>query len=139
MSERLQGHEGQNQGVVLDRVVTRKGGEELVLRLNKQMNGTYNVDGLGTIGVGVAVSETGTQQVILNIEQCPELQGSKQRLERRIDVGNGYGAQAIGHNKMLRIDTGEHKRKGHGNMRPEWRRNGSLAYPNGWRMVWVKA
>lgn len=118
-------------------------GEELTLRLNRLPLGptTYEVAGLGSLGVDlVSLGDSSAQQVTLDCTGCPELQGSRQKVMRTISVANGYGSQMIAPDRVLRIDTGVHREKGSGKMRPVWRDNRSLGGPyDDTRKVWIKA
>lgn len=145
MVERLGnvGPESSPKAVITAERLMSPHGEEIVLHLNGLGSrlAYYDVQGLGTIEVGRQYRPDGIEEVRIGCYECPELQGSRQRLERRIQLSNGYGSQMIARDRLLRVDTGEHKPKGNGHMRPEWRVNKSLAGPYGTdaiRKVWIQ-
>lgn len=141
MTERLIQSEDElrRTSVTVERQTTPKGGE-LTLRLNRLPlgQGPYEVGDLGTLDIHLETrAKDGAEQVVLDCQKCPELQGSRGNLVRRIEVRNGHGAQTIAPDKLLRIDTGYHPVRKLGRMHPTYRDNNSLAGPNGSRKAWV--
>lgn len=125
--------------VTVERQTTPKG-EELTLRLNRLPLGEvpYEVGDLGTLDIHLETRpRDGVEQVVLGCKGCPELQGSRGNLVRRIEVRDGYGAQMIAPDKLLLVDTGYHPVKQLRRMHPTYRDNRSLAGPNGSSKVWV--
>lgn len=91
--------------------VEREGDRKLVLHLNALGSDVYQVDDLGKIGVTVDLRHNGyygLNQVILDCSDCTELQGSRQVMERRVQLNyNGYGSQQLGPTRLLVIDLGK--------------------------------
>lgn len=141
MTERLIQSEDElrRTSVTVERQATLQG-EELTLRLNRLPlgQGPYEIDDLGTLVIHLENrAKDGAEQIILDCQECPELQGSRGNSVRRIEVRNGYGAQMVAPDKLLRVDTGYHPVKKLGRMHPTWRDNNSLAGPSGSRKIWL--
>ncbi|HSX40061.1 MAG TPA: hypothetical protein VLF68_00420 [Candidatus Saccharimonadales bacterium] len=103
-------------GVTAERRIigdTRK----LVLYLNSLDSDVYQVEvegkGIGKIGVTLDIGHytgdaySSRNQAIINCSECPELQGSKQREERQVQLNDkGYGTEQLGPNRYLVVDLG---------------------------------